>query len=102
MYRIEFENGAPVAVSCDTADEARAIMLGALKPNGQRTPLLAANGHGHKTDAVRGFLAKFPNAKPADVVAALKLAGVDVKANMVSAVKGKLPKTRRGVKAKRG
>ena len=95
MYRIEIENGRPVGVTCDTAAEVRAYLQGELRPNGQHVPhlaLVAPPNHGQKSEAVRGFLTKFPAAKPAEVVAALKLTGIDVRPNMVSAIKAKLPK----------
>ena len=93
MFKIEFENGQPVRVACDTAEEARAMMQ-----SGH-----VANGRGGKSTAVREYLAANPGAKPAQVAAALAADGVTVTPALVSAVKASLKpkrKTRRKAAAK--
>ena len=106
MFRIEFQHGQAVAF-CDTAAEALQLMQGAGEPPRPMLSLVNGDARGSKSEAVRGFLAKFFNAKPREVVAALKLAGVSVTATTVGSVKTQLrkvgtkAKTRRGLKAKR-
>lgn len=82
MFRIEFENGQPARVICDTAEEAKAIM--------QNGHVADGNGRGGKSGVVRGYLAKHPTAKPAQVAAALAADGVSVTPALVSLVKTSL------------
>lgn len=87
MFRIEFENGRPARVICDTAEEAKAIMQGGHVANG--------NGRGEKSGAVRNYLAKHPKAKPAEVAAALAADDVSGTPASVSSVKTSLRPKRR-------
>jgi hypothetical protein len=107
MYRIEFQDGAAVAVTCDTAEEARELMRGTGERAAPSLGVFNGNGHsakrGEKTQAIRDYLAANPDAPAPQVVAELASRGIEVSAATVHGVRGKLAqpkrKTRRGRKA---
>lgn len=101
MYRIEFDNGHPSAVTCDSIEELHAVMSNGFGGASTSDKPGVQNGASMTANAKR-YLQANPDAKPLQVVAALAAEGVNVTPSIVSAAKQSLrlssgkPKTKRG------